>query len=131
LGAGENGTSQGNNNNNDNQEHGEHMRDVSEERTSEREDLAARHILFKAQIATLRQRREIKNIEREFVSGKLAYSVTVDGVAPARKYKRQVFDTAELPSAFYCKLIIPLIYAGKSMSELRLYETGEKRSLQL
>ena len=64
------------------------MRDVSEKRISERKDLVIRYILFKTRVATLRQRREIENIEREFANGKLAYSVIVDNVVPARKYKR-------------------------------------------
>ena len=125
LGVGEDGASRGNNNS-DGQEHGEHMRDASEERTSEREDLAARHALLKARVATLRQRREIEDMERELAGGEPAYSVAVDGVAPARGHKRQVSDTAELPSAIHRKLATPPTYSGKSMSELRLYEAGWK-----
>jgi hypothetical protein len=53
LGVSENGVSRGNNNG-DGQEHGEHMRDASEERISEREDQVARHALLKARVATLR-----------------------------------------------------------------------------
>ena len=123
LGVGEDGASRGNNNG-DGQEHGEHMRDASEERISEREDLTARHALFKVRVAILRQRREIEDMERELAGGEPAYSVVVDGVAPARRHKRQVSDTAELPSAIHRKLATPPTYSGKSMSELRFYETG-------
>jgi hypothetical protein len=100
------------------------MRDASEERILERKDQAARHALLKARVVTLRQKREIKDIERELAGGKLAYNVIVDSVVPARKYKRQVSDIAELPSALHRKLAILSTYAGKSMSELRLYKTG-------
>jgi hypothetical protein len=105
LGAGENKVSRGNNNN-DGQEYGEHMRDASEERISERENLAVRYTLFKARVATLRQRHEIKDMERELAGGKLMYSVIVDSVVPTREHKRQISDTAELPSAIHRKLVI-------------------------
>jgi hypothetical protein len=73
------------------------MRGASEERTSEREDLTARHALFKARIATLRQRREIEDMERELASDEPAYSVTVNNVVLTRKHKRQVSNTVKLP----------------------------------
>jgi hypothetical protein len=63
-------------------------------------------------------------MERELAGGKPAYSVIIDSVASARGHKRQVSNTAELPSAFYRKLAIFPTYASKSMSELRLYEAG-------
>src|SRR5450755_816560 len=100
------------------------MRDASEERISERKDLIARHTLFKTRVVTLRQRREIKNMERELAGGKLVYSVIINNVALTREHKRQVSDTAKLPLAIYRKLAIFPIYSGKSMSELTLYETG-------
>jgi hypothetical protein len=102
------------------------MRGASEERISEREDLTVRHVLLKAQVATLRQRREIEDIERELAGGKPVYNVAVDNVVLIREYKRQVSNTAKLPLTIYRKLIIFLTYSGKSMSELRLYEAGWK-----
>jgi hypothetical protein len=88
------------------------MRDASEKRISEREDLVARYTLFKARVAILRQRREIEDMKRELAGGEPAYNVVVDSVAPARKHKRLVFNAVELPSAIYRKLVIPPIYAG-------------------
>ena len=63
------------------------MRDVSEERISERKDLAVHYTLFKVRVATLRQRREIEDMEWELAGGEPVYSVVVDSVVPAREHK--------------------------------------------
>jgi hypothetical protein len=119
---------QGGNNNTQGsgQEHAESARGTPEEETPEQEALAARHARLKLQLAAHRQRQEIAEMERELAGGEPAYSVLIDGAAPVRGHKRIVSDTAEMPSSVHRKLAAPPTYAGKNISELRLYDAGWK-----